>query len=355
MATSNNDFYDILGVKKDASAGDIKKAFRRLARKYHPDVNPGDKKAEQKFKEINEAYEILGDPKKREQYDQYGATGFEGIHGFEGFGTGGGGFTEAFSGFGSAEDIFSGIFGGFQQRERPLTGQDLLTTLDISLEEAYRGATRTISLSREVACKVCAGSGAEASKVCSDCNGAGAIKQGRGFFNISQPCPSCRGKGRIVTKACVSCGGSGRRLTDESLNVKIPPGADTGSKLKLKGKGGAGYHGGPAGDLYIEVTVRRHPQFQREKNNIYVDVPVTIIQATLGGKVQVPTLDGTVTMTLPPGTDSGKKFKLRGKGIPERKTGVRGDQYAVIKIIVPKKMSDATKEALQEVEAAYKQ
>jgi molecular chaperone DnaJ len=355
MASSNNDFYDILGVKKGASEGEIKKAFRKLARKYHPDVNPGDKKAEQKFKEINEAYEILGDPKKREQYDQYGATGFEGIHGFEGFSTGTGDFREAFSGFGSAEDIFSGMFGGFQQRERPLTGRDLLSTLDISLEEAYRGATRTISLRREIACKVCAGSGADESKVCPGCNGAGSIKQGRGFFNISQPCPSCGGKGRIVTKACASCGGSGRRLTDESLNVKIPPGADTGSRLKLKGKGGAGYHGGPAGDLYIEVKVGNHPVFHREKNNIYVDVPVTIIQATLGGKVQVPTLDGTVTMTLPPGTDSGKKFKLRGKGIPERKSGVRGDQYAVIKIIVPKKMSDAAKEALQEVEAAYKQ
>lgn len=349
--TTNKDYYEVLGVKKDATAADIKKAFRRLARKYHPDVNPGDTKAEQNFKEINEAYEVLGDSKKREQFDQFGSAGFEGIHGFNGFGASdaGGGF----AGFGGAEDIFSDLFGGFQQRGRVSRGQDLLTSLDISLEDAFRGVKRTISLQREVACSGCGGSGSKESKKCTACNGAGAVKQGRGFFNISQPCPSCGGKGKVTIRTCGSCGGSGRSLVTESINVKIPPGADTGSRLKLTGKGGAGYHGGPAGNLYIELTVLPHSIFKREKNDIFVDVPVTVTQAIIGGKIEVPTLEGTVSMTLPPGTDSGKKFKLKGKGVPSKGSGTRGDQYAVIKIIVPKNPSEKTRQALKEVDKAY--
>ena len=348
MTTKSKDYYEVLGVKKGADAADIKKSYRRLARKFHPDVNPGDKNSEQKFKDLNEAYEVLGDKKKREQYDQFGAEGFEGVHGFNGFGAGG--FSGGFSG---SEDIFSDLFGGFQQGIRPSAGSDMLTALDISLEEVYSGAAKTISFRRDVSCGTCGGSGAENSQSCSNCKGAGVIRQGKGFFNMNQPCPSCGGNGRITTKVCAVCGGNGKIMKSESLNVKIPPGADTGSRLKLKGKGGAGSHGGPTGNLYIELTVRPHPVFERRKKDIYVDVSVTISEAVLGGKVQVPTLDGNVSMTLPPGTDSGKKFKLKGRGIPGKGAGIKGDEYAVIKIIVPKDITDSAREALKEVEKAY--
>lgn len=349
MATGTKDYYELLGVKKDASQQEIKKAYRKLARKYHPDVNPGDKASEQKFKEINEAYEILGDAKKREQYDQFGKAGFEGVHGFDGFDARG--FE---GGFGGAEDIFSDFLGGFQQRERPAAGADLITALSISLEEAYKGVTKTISLRREVTCTQCGGSGAEESQICSTCKGSGAIRQGRGFFNMSQPCPSCGGRGKIITKACKACGGNGSIMADESLNVKIPPGADTGTRLKLSGKGGAGTRGGRAGNLYINLTVSEHPAFKRVHDDIYVDVPVTVGEAVLGGKINVPTLDGVVSMTLPAGTDSGRKFKLKGKGIPNKKTGVKGDEFAVVKIVVPKDITESTREALAEIAKAYK-
>ncbi|MBI5675833.1 MAG: molecular chaperone DnaJ [Nitrospirae bacterium] len=349
MATETKDFYELLGVKKDASPQEIKKAYRKLARKYHPDVNPGDKASEQKFKDINEAYQILSDAKKREQYDQFGKEGFEGVHGFDGFDTRGFG-----GGFEGAEDIFSDFLGGFQQRERPTTGADLLTALNISLEEAYKGVTKPLSLRREVSCTQCGGSGAEESQTCSTCKGSGAIRQGRGFFNVSQPCPSCGGRGKIITKACKACGGNGSIMADESLNVKIPPGADTGTRLKLSGKGGAGTRGGRSGNLYINLTVSEHPAFKRVNDDIYVDVPVTISEAVLGGKINVPTLDGTVSMTLPAGTDSGRKFKLKGKGIPDRKTGNKGDEFAVVKIVVPKDVTESTREALAEIEKAYK-
>lgn len=353
MATGTRDFYEIVGVKKDASAAEIKKAYRKLARKHHPDVNPGDKNAEQKFKEINEAYEILSDPKRKEQYDQFGEAGFEGAHGFQGFG--GQDFGAGFSGFGGAEDIFSDLFGGgFGQRERPAMGADLMTSLEITLEDAYKGVKRSISLRREIPCSTCGGSGAESSQTCSSCKGAGSIKQGRGFFNMSQPCPSCRGTGKIITKACAVCGGNGSTMKSETLSVKIPPGSDTGTRLKLRGKGGAGMRGGPSGNLYIDLTVKPHPAFKRIKDDLFVDVPVTVDEAILGGKVKVPTLDGIVTMTLPAGTDSGKKFKLKGKGIPNKRTGNKGDQFAVIKIVVPKSVNKKTKEALEEVKKAYK-
>lgn len=353
MSTGTKDFYEILGVKRDASAAEIKKAYRKLARKFHPDVNPGDKGSEQRFKEINEAYEILSDPKKKEQYDQFGASGFEGAHGFQGFGSQGFGG----QGFEGAEDIFANLFGGggFGQRERPSMGSDLVTSFDITLEDAYRGVTRPISLRREVSCTHCGGSGAESSQTCSNCKGAGVIKQGRGMFSMGQPCPSCRGAGKIITKSCAACGGAGLTMVTESLNVKIPPGADTGMRLKIRGKGGAGMKGGPPGNLYIDLTVRPHPVFKREHDDLYADVPVTVSEAILGGKIKVPTLDGFVTMTLPPGTDSGKKFKLKGKGIPNKKTGNKGDQFAVIKIVVPRSVDDRTREALKEVEKAYKE
>jgi len=349
MSASTKDFYEILGVKKDAATDAIKKAYRKLARKHHPDLNPGDKSAEKKFKEINEAYEVLSDSKKRTEYDQYGKTAFDGGHGFEGFGAGN------FGGGGASADMFSDLFSSFRQEDVSRQGADLATHLDISLEEAYKGVTKPITLTREVPCKACSGSGAESSQTCSACKGAGSIKQNRGIFRLSQPCPACQGRGRVVTKRCNTCRGNGSTVATETITVKIPPGAATGSRVKLKGRGGAGSQGGPAGNLYIELTVRPHPVFKRDGNNLYVEVPVTVVEAVLGGKIKVPTLDGSVTMTLPPGTDSGKKFRLKGKGIPNIKTGISGDEYALIKIVVPKKVSKKTKEALTELEKAYKE
>lgn len=351
MATGTQDYYEILGIKKEASTDDVKKAYRRLARKYHPDLNPGDAAAEKKFKEINEAYEVLRDPKKRSEYDQYGKAAFEGAGGFEGFRTQDTGFD---FGFGGMEDIFSDLFGGgFRQRETPLKGADLETHLDITLEEAYKGVTKPVTLTREVMCKGCGGTGAQASKSCSQCKGTGSIKQSRGVFRLSQPCPACHGSGRVITKTCPVCRGNGSTVATETIKIKIPPGANTGSRVRLKGMGGAGMKGGSPGDLYISLTVMPHPVFKRDGNNIYVEVPVSVVEAVLGGKIKVPTLEGSVTMTLPPGTDSGKKFRLKGKGIPNKKTGITGDEFAIIKIVVPKKVSSKTKEALEEIKKAY--
>lgn len=345
MATATKDYYDILGVKKDASQEEIKKAYRRLARKYHPDLNPGNKSAEQKFKEINEAYEVIGDPKKRAEYDQFGRVPpFEGGEGFEWF--------RPFD-FGFGEDMFSDLFGRRYVEEVPLRGPDLVTPVDITLEEAYKGVTKPITITREIPCSACNGTGAEGSQTCPNCKGTGTIRERRGFFGLTQTCPQCKGRGKMITKACRACRSSGRTVITETIKVKVPPGADTGKRLRLSGMGGAGLRGGPPGNLYIEVTVKPHSVFRRDGDDIYVDVPVTIGEAVLGGKIDVPTLDGYATMTLPPGTDSGKRFRLKGKGIPDTKTGLKGDEYVTIKIVVPKKVTARTKEALQEVEKAY--
>ena len=357
MSTGTQDYYALLGVKKPASADEIKKAYRRLARKHHPDLNPGDKAAEQKFKEINEAYEVLSDSKKKAEYDQFGKASFDGAHGFEGFRTSdfGSGFNSTGYSNGSAgtDEMFSDIFNRFRHEEVP-KGTDLVTRLSISLEEAYNGVTKSFTLRKEALCKSCMGTGAESSQPCARCKGIGSVKQSRGLFKISQPCSACQGTGMKISKVCNSCKGRGSSYGTETIKVKIPPGADTGSKVRLKGMGGAKPRGGQPGDLFIELTVTPHPEFKRDGHNIYVDVPVTFDQAVLGAKIKVPTLSGDVTMTLPPGTDSGKKFKLKGKGIPDRKTGLRGDEFAVIIITVPKKVTTKTKEALEEIARSYK-
>ncbi|HEW81414.1 MAG TPA: molecular chaperone DnaJ [Nitrospirae bacterium] len=350
MASGTDDFYERMGLKKGASEAEIKKTYRRLARKYHPDLNPGDESKEKKFKEINEAYEVLSDPKKRSEYDQFGKAAFEGGQGHGGFRSQDFG---GFEGFGGQEDIFANLFGGGGQRQGPSRGPDLSTHLDISLEEACKGVTRSISLRRDVSCKSCGGTGAESYQTCPYCKGSGSIKQSRGFFNLGQPCPQCRGTGKSVTKTCTACSGNGSTLTTSNIKVKIPAGTDTGNKVKLNGMGGAGAKGGPPGSLYIELTVRPHPIFKREGNDLFVDVQVNISEAVLGGKIKVPTIDGSVTMTLPPGTDSGKKFRLKGKGVPNRKGGITGDEFAVIKIVVPRNVTDKTKEALKEIGKAY--
>jgi molecular chaperone DnaJ len=353
MPPQVKDYYDILGVDRKASQDEIKKAYRKLARKYHPDLNPGDKSAEQKFKELNEAYEVLGDEKKRAEYDQYGRSPFDG---------GGPGFdyrtytsSDRFD-FGGFGDIFSDLFGaGGRTAAAASKGSDLVMGLELSLEEAFTGVTKAISFAREMQCKDCGGLGAETYQQCDRCRGTGKVHTSKGFFKMSEYCDACGGSGRKITKACRSCAGRGRIIRPESIKVKIPAGADTGSRVRIRGMGGPGQGGGPPGDLQIEITVREHPVFKRLGDKIYVEVPVTFGEAALGAKIEVPTLDGTSAMTLPAGTQGGQKFKLTGKGFPSAKTGKRGDQYVTIKVAVPKNITDRAKAAIQEIETLYRE
>jgi molecular chaperone DnaJ len=358
MGSPVKDYYEILGVDKKASQDEIKKAYRKLARKYHPDLNPGDKTAEHKFKELNEAYEILGDEKKRSDYDQYGRSPFEG-------GPGGGpgpGFDYRtytsgdrfdFGGFG---DVFSDLFGAGAGTETVnLKGPDLVMGLELSLEEAFSGVTKQFTFNRDVPCKDCGGTGAETSQQCEKCGGIGKVSSSRGFFKMAQPCSACSGTGRKITKICTACGGRGKVAHTESIKVKIPAGVDTSSRVRIRGMGGTGQGGGPAGDLQIEITLKPHPAFTRKGENIYVDLPVTFGEAALGAKIEVPTVGGAAAMTLPPGTQGGQKFKLSGKGFPSPKTGHRGDLFITIKIVVPKIIPEKSKSFIEEIETLYRE
>jgi molecular chaperone DnaJ len=353
MAADVKDFYKTLGVNKDASQDEIKKAFRKLARKYHPDLNPGDKSAEQKFKEANEAYEVLSDAKKRAEYDQFGSSPFgAGGQGFEGFRT----YDYRDFDAGGFGDIFGDLFGaGGKTGPYQAKGPDMIMNISLSLEEAFNGVTTPITFNHEVTCKTCNGQGAESSRICDVCKGAGSVRTSRGFFKMAQPCTACGGTGRRVTKVCAACGGRGATLQTENLKVKIPRGADTGSRVRLKGMGGAGAAGGPPGDLFIEITVRPHRIFKRKGDDISLDLPVTFGEAVLGAKIEVPTIDGITAMTLPAGTQGGQRMKLSGKGFPSTKTGSRGNQYIDIKIIVPKDIDGRAKDVIREVDALYKE
>ncbi|MHB8882337.1 MAG: molecular chaperone DnaJ [Thermodesulfovibrionales bacterium] len=353
MATTARDFYEVLGVDKKASQDEIKKAYRKLARKYHPDLNPGDKASENKFKELNDAYETLSDEKKRADYDLHGNSPFNaGGPGFD-YRTYTSGDKFDFGGFG---DIFGDLFNAGQGAEpQTMRGPDLVMGLTLTMEEAFSGVTKPINYNREAGCKACRGTGAETYQQCDRCKGTGRVSTSKGFFKTAQHCPACRGTGQIVTKQCRACSGRGSTQHAESLKVKIPAGADTGSKIRLKGMGGAGEGGGQPGDLQIEITVRPHDLFTRKDDNILIDLPVTFGEAAMGAKIEVPTIDGVAAMTLPPGTQSGQRFKLSGKGFPSTKTGRRGDQFVTIKIAVPKNIPEKAREAIQDIEALYKE
>ncbi len=347
MAAAVKDYYQTLGVSKEASQDDIKKAFRKLARKYHPDLNPGNKAAEERFKEINEAYTVLGDPQKRAEYDKGGTFSFEGFEGFRSYDSGG-----AYD-FG---DIFSDLFGAKSAAEPHFTrGEDILMGIELTLNEAFTGVTKPLTVTRAAACDSCGGTGAEASQVCDKCRGSGRLQTSKGFFKMAQTCPSCGGTGRKITAVCKKCRGRGQVPFTETLNVKIPAGVDDGSHVKLKGKGNAGVGGGPPGDLLLEISIKPHPFFRRRGDDMHITLPVTFGEASLGGKIEVPTIDGAAMMTLPPGTQGGQRFKLSGKGFNSPKGGHRGDEYVEIRIVVPKGVTEKAREAIATIESLYRE
>lgn len=351
------DLYDALGVDRGASQDEIKKVYRRLARKHHPDLNPGDKKAEERFKEVNEAYEILGDPEKRKKYDSFGHAAFT-----EGAGFGGGPFAGAgFKDFDLGDsfgfnfgfgDIFEGAGAHGEGRTASHRGEDIEASMTISLEEAVGGAAKRLSIRREAECAECSGTGASDSTTCRECGGTGRISGARGFFRTAQTCPACRGTGRVVKKACSRCGMQGRTEITESLDAKIPAGVEDGSTIRLRGKGNDGRSGGPPGDLLIKVGFAKHPLFEREGSDLFIKLPLTVGEAALGAKVEVPTLYGTAVMTIPAGTQGGQRFKIKGKGLPRRQADP-GDLYADAEIRLPSSLSDEAKKALGAIEASY--
>lgn len=357
------DYYQILGVDRKASTADIKKAYRKLARKYHPDLNPGDKSAEAKFKEIQEAYSVLSDSKKRSQYDQYGHVGerppFGGGGGRQAYSTGGfEGFN--FSDFGSSSfrDFFEGIFGGGGRQaaaayERPRKGEDLNYKMKIGFNDAINGVQTRIKLSRMIPCTACGGKGTQqtgGARVCPQCGGTGQQDMQKGFMRFSSPCPGCGGTGKIQGQPCQVCRGQGRMQQSETINVRIPAGVQTGSKVRIAGKGNAGLSGGPSGDLFIMIEVDKHPFFRREGANIYVRVPISVPEATLGAKIDVPTLYGKTKIKVPPGTKSGQKFRIRGKGSPIPGKKVKGDQFVEVNIVPPPFEDERIRELMRELE-----
>ncbi|AIR70581.1 molecular chaperone DnaJ [Dickeya fangzhongdai] len=349
---AKQDYYEILGVAKDADEREIKKAYKRLAMKYHPDRNPGDKDAEAKFKEVKEAYEILTDAQKRAAYDQYGHAAFE--QGGMGGGGGAGGFGSADFGdiFG---DVFGDIFGG-GRRQRASRGSDLRYTMELTLEEAVRGVTKEIRIPTLQECDVCHGSGARPGSnavTCPTCHGNGQVQMRQGFFTVQQTCPHCHGRGKIIKDPCTKCHGHGRVEKSKTLSVKIPAGVDTGDRIRLAGEGEAGEFGAPAGDLYVQVQVREHPIFQREDNNLYCEVPINFAMAALGGEIEVPTLDGRVMLKVPAETQTGKLFRMRGKGVKSVRGGIQGDLLCRVVVETPVNLSDRQKQLLQELQESF--
>jgi molecular chaperone DnaJ len=359
-----DDYYKLLEIERTASADEIKKAYRKLAMKYHPDRNPGDKGAEENFKKISHAYEVLSDPQKRETYDRYGAAAFEGAGGMGGGSGGMGGFHDPMdifqqifgrgaSGGGIFEQFFGG--GGGDSESGPHQGEDLRFDLKITLEEAANGVEKQISYRRNVACPVCSGSGAEpgtSRKTCTACKGTGHSVHTRGIFAVRQPCPKCRGTGVIIEHPCKRCNGSGSVTENNTVTVKIPPGVDTGVRLRSSGNGAAGDNGGPNGDLYIVIHVAEHELYERNGDDLHYVVPLKFTVAALGGSVEVPTFAGRASLKIPPGTAGGTTFRLREKGMPRLRGGPRGDLLVHIEIDVPKKLTADQRAKLSEFSVA---
>jgi molecular chaperone DnaJ len=354
---SKRDFYEILGVQRRASAEELKSAFRKKAKELHPDRNPGDKAAEQKFKELNEAYDVLKDDQKRAAYDQYGHQAFEGPGGGRGGPGGGFDFSTSFT------DVFDDLFGEFMGTrrgggaQRASRGSDLRYNMEISLEDAYAGKTATIRIPGSVSCEACSGSGAEAGskpQACPTCSGVGKVRAQQGFFTIERTCPSCQGLGRVVKNPCKSCSGSGRVQRERTLNVNIPQGVEDGTRIRLAGEGEAGLRGGPKGDLYIFLSIATHPLFKRDNADLHCSVPVSFSTVALGGNVEVPTLGGgRVRVAIPEGTQSGKEFRVRGKGMPGlRGQGPQGDLIVEVLVETPVHLTKKQQELLREFEKA---
>ncbi|HMP83737.1 MAG TPA: molecular chaperone DnaJ [Verrucomicrobiota bacterium] len=349
---AKRDYYEILGVGRDSSADDIKKAYRKLAVKYHPDKNPGDKAAEEKFKELGEAYEALSDPQKRAAYDQYGHAAFDA----RSRAARGGGFHDPFDIFrevfgGGGGSIFEEFFGSRNDPSQPHRGDDLRYNLEITFEEAALGCEKEISFTKPERCDGCEGSGVEAgatTKVCPTCHGRGQVISARGIFSIAQTCPHCEGAGRVVDKPCKTCRGSGRRDRMAKIKLRIPEGVDTGSRLRSAGNGEAGLRGGPPGDLYVVLHVKAHEFFQRDGDDLICDVPVSLVQAALGSDIEVPTLNGNVSIKIPPGTQPGSVFRVRGKGVKNVQGYGHGDLHVRIDVEVPTHLTATQRTKLQE-------
>lgn len=354
----SQDYYETLGVDRAASDDDIKKAFRKLAMKYHPDRNAGDKTAEQKFKEINEAYDILKDGEKRAAYDRFGHAAFDGMGGMGGAGGNGDfGFGNFAGGFADIFDEMFGDFGGARSQgggQSSAQGSDLRYNMEISLEDAFAGKQATIRVPTSASCEPCSGTGAaKGSKpsTCSTCQGRGRVRAQQGFFTIERTCGSCHGQGQVIENPCGDCRGTGRVAREKTLSVTIPAGVEDGTRIRLSGEGEAGLRGAPAGDLYIFLGIKPHGYFQREGANLYMRVPISMTTAALGGSIEVPTVDGArARVSIPEGTQSGHQFRLRGKGMSVMRTSSRGDMYIRVTVETPVKLSKRQKELLKEFE-----
>ena len=359
MAEQKRDYYEVLGVSRSASEDEIKKAYRKLAKKYHPDLNPGNAEAEQKFKEVNEAYEVLSDSNKKARYDQFGFAGVDPNYGAGAGGGGGfGGFTDF--DFGDLGDIFGSFFGGGfggnsrSSRSGPQRGESIRVGVTVSFEEAAFGCEKEVTVDRVDQCPTCKGSGCEPGttpEVCTQCGGSGQVQQRRqtpmGVFATTTTCPKCGGRGKIIHSPCKDCNGTGQQRKRKTIQVNIPAGIDNGQTISLRGQGNAGRNGGPAGDLLITVTVRPHQLFRREGNDVLCEAPITFTQAVLGAELEIPTIDGKVKYDIPEGTQTGTTFRLRGKGIPNLNGRGRGDQYVTVYIETPRNLNREQKEALK--------
>ena len=363
MAEQKRDYYEVLGVQKGATDAEIKKAYRKMAKENHPDLHPGDKDAEARFKEINEAYEVLSDSEKKARYDQFGFAGVDPSYGGGGYG---GGFDGSFD-FGDLGDIFGSFFGGGfggggRARSGPQRGESLRTRLTITFEEAAFGCEKEVSIDRVEQCETCKGTGAApgtSPETCPACGGSGQVQQRRqtpmGVFATTGPCPRCGGTGKIIASPCKDCGGSGQVRRRKTLKVTIPAGIDNGQIISLRGQGSAGKNGGPAGDLQIVITVQPHQLFRRDGADVYCNAPITFTQAVLGGEMEIPTIDGKVKYDIPEGTQTGSTFRLKGKGIPNVNGRGRGDQFVIVYIETPRNLNREQKEALKKFSSTLKE